>query len=489
VHLHSLDDRDAQLSVTGSPLYDQEGHLYGAVCVLHDMTAQRHMERRADILDVLLQIVELFVKSSASKEQVVTEDDSVQITQQIECNILALAQRMLGSTHAIIIGIQQRTYVLSPLALAGFPTEQGELLRTRLTGAHLSGLIKDAGRIALLEKQESLPFDITQSPLLRYLFPLNAFPNCCLVPIHVDNHLIGLLGMAFPESVSWQNLGSAGLIKAISKMCALTLQYQQQITERDQLMAGEILVNEQLEQVNKMQSDFISVVSHEFRTALTTIEGFSNLLRSDDYPGEEVKDFANDIYTDAARLHRIVTDLLDLEQMKKDKMPLRMVWIDLNALLAALVKRMELVSRDYIVHLSLDEELPQIEGDSDKLIQAITNVLSNAIKYSPMEGDILIKSSKEGNSAHISIQDHGIGIAPEDIKNIFTSYHRIDSASTRYIQGTGLGLSMALEIIRLHEGNLWVESDLGHGSTFHLSLPLSREALNAHPVYPTSSES
>ncbi len=479
VHLHHFDDRDVQLSVTGAPLYNQQGHLYGAVCMLCDVTMRKHMERRAEILDVLLQMVELLVKSSAQKEQVVTQDDPALAIQQIESNILALARRLLGCSHAIIIGIQQSTHVLSPLALAGFSTEQEQRLRTGLAGAPLNLLIKDPDYIALLEQQESLPFDTTQSPLLQSLFPLSSASNSHLVPIQVDHHLIGLLGITFPEDVSRQNAGESALITAISKLCALTLQYQQQITERDQLMAAELFVNAQLERVNKMQGDFISVVSHEFRTALTTIEGFSNLLRSEDYPGEEVKDYANDIYTDATRLHRMVTDLLDLEQMKKGKMQLRMARVDMNTLLTTIAKRMELISTGHNLHLSLDEKLPQLEGDPDKLIQAIANVLSNAIKYSPIGGDILIKSSKEGKSVHVSIQDHGIGIASEDIKNIFTSYHRIDSNSTRYIQGTGLGLSMVHEIIHLHEGKIWVESTPGHGSTFHLSLPLSREIFNA----------
>ena len=96
-----------------------------------------------------------------------------------------------------------------------------------------------------------------------------------------------------------------------------------------------------------------------------------------------------------------------------------------------------------------------------------------------MGGDILIKSSREEKSVHVSIQDHGTGIASEFIASIFTPYHRINSASTRYIQGTGLGLSLAQEIIHLHDGNIWVESTPEHGSTFHFSLPLARETFNA----------
>ena len=479
VHLHTLDDRDVQLSVTGSPLYDQRGHLYGAVCVLRDVTTRKYMERRVEILEVLLQMVQLLVKSSAQKDQMDTQDDPTLAIQQIESNILALAQRLLNCSHAAIISIQQSTHVLFPLALAGYSSEQEQRLRSDLTGAQLSFLINDSDKVALLEKQESLPFLITRSPLLPSLSPMNSSPNCYLVPIHVTHHIIGLLSIAFPESASMPDSSSIALITAISKLCALALQYEQQTTERDLLMTARIFLNEQLEQVNKMQSDFISVVSHEFRTSLTTIEGFSDLLRSEDHPSEDVKEYAKDIYTDAIRLHRMVTDLLDVEQMKKGKMQLRVVWVDMNSLLTTTVKHMELVSTRHTLYLALDEDLPQFEGDPDRFIQVITNLLSNAIKYSPNGGDILIQSSREGEAVHVSIQDHGIGIAPEFIEDIFTPYHRVNSSTTRYIQGTGLGLSLVREIVLLHEGKVWVESTLGHGSTFHLSIPLSGGTFNA----------
>lgn len=267
------------------------------------------------------------------------------------------------------------------------------------------------------------------------------------------------------------------MITAISKLCALALQYEQQTLERDLLMTAKILLNEQMQQVNKMQCDFIAVVSHEFRTALTTIEGFSDLLRSEDFSAEEVKNYANDIYTDALRLHRMVTDLLDVEQMKQGKMQLRMKEVDMNAFLTMITNRTGPVSPRHILRLSLDEKLPHLEGDPDKLIQVITNLLSNAIKYSPMGGEILITSRGEENAVHVSIQDQGLGISSKNLENIFTPYHRSNSTSTYHIQGTGLGLVLVREILSLHQGTIWVESTLGHGSTFHFSLPLTRETL------------
>ena len=234
------------------------------------------------------------------------------------------------------------------------------------------------------------------------------------------------------------------------------------------------ITNDQLTQMNTLQKDFVSLVSHEFRTTLTGIQGFSELLQSQELSVEEMKDYASDIYTDARRLSRMITDLLDLERMKAGKMSMHRESVDLNALLTEVVKKMRLTtSSKHVIHLQLDQALPPLNGDRDKLTQIILNLLSNAMKYSPAGGDILMRSTLEKDFAHISVQDHGIGISSEDVAKLFTAYSRIDTTNTRYVKGTGLGLAIVQQICEMHGGRVWVESAVGQGSTFHVALPLS----------------
>ncbi|MBV9713342.1 MAG: hypothetical protein JO011_20765 [Ktedonobacteraceae bacterium] len=115
--------------------------------------------------------------------------------------------------------------------------------------------------------------------------------------------------------------------------------------------------------------------------------------------------------------------------------------------------------------------MPPIKGDRDKLTQVITNLVNNAIKYSPEGGTILVGSRRESNAVHLFVQDHGIGIPPEKLEQIFERYARVESGATRYIGGTGLGLPIVRQIVEMHHGTVWAESIMGEGSTFHVVLP------------------
>jgi signal transduction histidine kinase len=246
-------------------------------------------------------------------------------------------------------------------------------------------------------------------------------------------------------------------------------------------------MNGELRGMNKQQSNFIAVVSHEFRTALSGIQGFSELLSEQEWSPQEVKEYATDITTDARRLSRLINEVLDLERMKSGNTTLLRDPVDVNALLRKLGEQTQHTTAKHTFLYHLDDALPLIQGDQDQLIQVVGNILSNALKYSPAGGNILLSSQKEQESIHISIQDQGIGIAEEALKNIFEPYSRIDLERTRFIGGTGLGLSLVREIINLHGGTIWVESTLGGGSTFHFLLPLISAVSGALSEHSTSS--
>jgi signal transduction histidine kinase len=241
------------------------------------------------------------------------------------------------------------------------------------------------------------------------------------------------------------------------------------------------VLNADLQAMNKQQNNFTAVVSHEFRTALAGIQGFSELLCEQEWSAEEVQEYATDITTDARRLTRLIDEVLDLERMKSGKTVLNREPVDMNALLRKLAKQMQQTTPHHTLVCVLDETLPLVQGDQDKLIQVISNLLSNAVKYAPEGGNIVLSSQHKQDAIQISIQDQGIGIAQEVQKDLFVPYSRIASEQTRYISGSGLGLSVAHEIVRLHGGSIWVESTVGHGSTFSVSLPTPQQTLQPLP--------
>jgi signal transduction histidine kinase len=121
--------------------------------------------------------------------------------------------------------------------------------------------------------------------------------------------------------------------------------------------------------------------------------------------------------------------------------------------------------------LRLDPLVAEVSGDRDKLTQVMANLLNNAVKYSPDGGEIVVSTRVEGEAAHIAVRDHGMGIPKAALQSIFERYGRVESPATRYIQGTGLGLPIVRQIVQLHGGAVWVESTVGEGSVFHVTLP------------------
>ncbi|MBA2391191.1 MAG: PAS domain-containing sensor histidine kinase [Ktedonobacteraceae bacterium] len=246
-------------------------------------------------------------------------------------------------------------------------------------------------------------------------------------------------------------------------------------------------------QLNQAQRNFIAVISHEFRATLTSIQGFSALLRDEDFDASETREYADDIHTDALRLHRMIDNLLDLEKIRAGKIKLSMEAVDLNALLKEAIERTRQISLWHTISFQRDERLPTIEADHDKIMQVVINLLSNAVKYSPHGGEIRVTCTLEEADVHVSVQDEGMGIQPDLLDQIFIPYSRIHSAATQYIQGAGLGLPIVRQLVEMHAGKVWVESELEHGSCFHFMLPLrlpiipspANEIDDMTPVVPT----
>jgi PAS domain S-box-containing protein len=226
-----------------------------------------------------------------------------------------------------------------------------------------------------------------------------------------------------------------------------------------------------LERLNRLKSEFVSLVSHEFRTALVGISGFSEMIRDEEVSLDEAKGYAGDINKDAERLNRMITDMLDLDRIEAGRLTLHLQAVEINGLLEDAVGRARASSARHFIAVNLDSQRPVVLCDPDRIAQVVANLLSNAIKYSPEGGDIIVRSAARDGHVEVSIRDHGIGIAPEFIHRLFSRYERFEKTSSK-IMGTGLGLAITRQIIEMHGGKIWVDSDPGAGSDFHFSLPI-----------------
>jgi two-component system, sensor histidine kinase and response regulator len=227
-----------------------------------------------------------------------------------------------------------------------------------------------------------------------------------------------------------------------------------------------------IERLNQLKSEFITLVSHEFRTGLVGIQGFSEMIRdSEDLAREDIKAFAADINKDAQRLNRMINDMLDLDRIEAGRLTLRMEPVDINVVLQDAVERARASSERHVIEVKLDPAQPVTQCDADRVAQIVANLLTNAVKYSPDGGEILVSSQASEGFVEVSVRDHGVGIAPEFAKRLFSRYERYEKTSGKII-GTGLGLAIARQIVEMHGGRIWVETTVGSGSDFRFTLPM-----------------
>jgi two-component system, sensor histidine kinase and response regulator len=226
-----------------------------------------------------------------------------------------------------------------------------------------------------------------------------------------------------------------------------------------------------LERLSQLKSEFVSLVSHEFRTALVGIQGFSEMIRDQELSPDETKAFAGDINNDAQRLNRMITEMLDLDRIEAGRMTLNIVPLDLNAIITDASQRTRAASPRHTIAASLDPMLPAVRGDSDRLFQVVSNLLSNAVKYSPGGGEVLVTTRARDGMVEVSVTDHGLGIPPDFVKKLFGRYERFEDKSKATIVGTGLGLAITRQIVDMHGGKIWVDSTVGMGSQFHFTVP------------------
>ena len=225
----------------------------------------------------------------------------------------------------------------------------------------------------------------------------------------------------------------------------------------------------------RMKSDFVSTISHEFKSPLTSIRQLAEMLHSGRVPSEERRQKYYEVLLEQSeRLSLLTENVLDLAKIEEGRKEFEFREIDIGSLLNEIVSTIqERVSHEnFNIQLKIDKSLPKMKIDSEAMTQALTNLIDNALKYSGETKKIIVSSHTENQSLIISVKDFGMGIKKEERDKVFERFYRGGNELTRTVKGSGLGLTLVKQIVEAHNGTVQVESEPGQGSTFSIRLPL-----------------
>ena len=298
--------------------------------------------------------------------------------------------------------------------------------------------------------------------------------------------LTGAIGSAsarivLSTSFKDQELNVTELMRMLDETSHM-IEYSRQLEQKSQELekATQALkdANEKLRELDRMKDDFLSTITHELRTPLTSIRAFSEILY--DNPEIELQkrqEFLSVIIKESERLTRLINQVLDFAKIESDQVKWNSEPIALDELITQAAASISQLFYDKGITFSFDkpEQLPLVQGDSDRVMQVIVNLLSNALKFTHAGGRVSVALCVLEDKVQTSIQDSGIGMAKKDLKTIFERFRQVGMSSLDKPQGTGLGLAICKKIINHLGGNIWVHSQPNEGTTFFFTLPMSHK--------------
>jgi len=301
-----------------------------------------------------------------------------------------------------------------------------------------------------------------------------------LLPLPTDGSLSGFSEMQQTARISpliaedGQVIGTLTVIEDVTERVAREAELQAQVDARTRSLNGEKAAREEAEEANRLKDEFLATVSHELRTPMTAILGWSNMLLTGRLDQEGYARGLETIHRNAQAQNQLISDLLDISRIISGKLRLDLRMVDLLSVIEGAVEATRPAAEAKGIRLltALDRRAGPINGDADRLQQVVWNLLTNAIKFTPADGEILVKLEGVASRVEITVQDSGIGISPEFLPHVFDRFRQADPGTNRIHGGMGLGLSIVRQLVELHGGTVRAESEgEGKGTTFTVSLP------------------
>ena len=309
-----------------------------------------------------------------------------------------------------------------------------------------------------------------------------------LTPILTQNNIMGILFVGNRSNASAITEGDEELVSVLANQIGQSLEnarlfeqaygasqvLESKVQERTKQLASAL---EEVKQINKMKSEFISAVSHELRTPLTSIKGYASLLITGKLGAvpEAVKERLEKINAHSDNLVKMINNLLDIARIESGRVEMKMEKCNITSIIETVHDLLTPQMREKNLQWKTDigKEIPELVLDKHQVERIFINLVGNAIKFTPEKGTIAIRVRHDPQAATIEVSDTGIGVTKEDLDKLFDEFYRVDNAINQNVKGTGLGLSLVKKIVDAHQGKIWVTSELDRGTTFHFTLPFN----------------
>jgi signal transduction histidine kinase len=329
-----------------------------------------------------------------------------------------------------------------------------------------------SGRVAATAQPIYVPDTLAVSDFIFFDKSVRAL---LCVPLTAKDRVIGTLSIdqTKPDAFTQNDERLLSIAAAQAAVAIENAQLYEELKERARKLEH---AYRDLQEADRLKDELVQNVSHELRTPLTFIKGYVELLLEEDMGpiNERQRESLSIVAEKTNSVTRLVSDIIFLEQIERESLQLGEVHMADLARLA--LQGCEVTAAAAGIHLRLDAEaeLPALMADRDRINQVFDNLLANAIKFSPTGGTITIRLRRQGAAVLASVADTGIGIPREQLHRVFERFYQVDGSATRRFGGAGVGLAIVKRIVEAHGGRIWVESELGKGSTFTFTLPIDQ---------------
>jgi len=459
-------EREVAVSMSATPL-QEDGRVTGVVVTFRDITERRRLEQE--------------MKAQAERAQTLA-DAGAFFASNIDPGWVtqAIAERVaevLGDWAAVILrndnSNDMRVASIYHRDMASLGLAWSYIYRQPLVvGEGLIGQVVATGYPSLTSNVRA----IARGEAYKVAMAASATPmqlaSLLILPLRTRRELLGALVIAANDPDRTMTDEKLPLAEVLAERAALAI-------ENSKLYTEQVEARRKVEDLSRLKDEFLSIASHELRTPVTSIKGYTQLAKTliregDLGTSEEYLDIALD---QIDRMSRLILELLDVSRIETGRLEIRREQIPWAAFVRDVVHRHHTAVSDRRFHVNITDSKKAVNGDRDRLEQVLGNLLENAVKYSPDGSEIFVSVEDKGDLLLTAVCDRGIGIPSDEISQVFERFHRGRQVSSTNYGGLGLGLYITKQIIERHGGTIWVESKEGSGTTFYFTLPA--EAVDA----------